>query len=245
MLYKRLSFFIFLFCSHQTLAMDSINDANRIDSLAAKLRAIDSIQFCAKYDDDSCSAILDYTTELFQTEYVDLAERPKDMSQLYRSVKLAGGGGGAHVWEATLAKDRPLAGLKAGDVIAIRVRALTGPISVTEIKKLDNSIVGFEALICLSRFKNLKTGEQPITDYFPNFYGVYHGRKMPPSLVEEKYPEFLEDRGEWYFRYEEMEFVDTTFAQRYCIGNKIPDSVLFEFIYGEWAGRFFLWGYDS
>jgi hypothetical protein len=111
----------------------------------------------------------------------------------------------------------------------------------------EKSLDGIEALIRLSHFKNLPIGEKPITDYFPNFYGVYYSEKPLPFKVVGKYPEISTNNpdntaffNKVYFRYTEMEFVDSTFKKMYEEEEKaVPDAFLFELLYGEWAGRFF------
>lgn len=231
MLCKSLAFFLFLLWSTQTRAMDGPdvnNDISRIETLVKKLREIDPVKF-SKPDG----------SKLLLQEHLDFSARPEDISRLYSRVAHHAGGGKACVWKATLAKDRPMAGLKAGDTIAIRMMPGVGKPFKDD---LFGHLQGLNPLIRLSHFKNLKPGEKAITDYFPNFYGVYYADEMPFSLVEGRYPQYLlEDKlEEAYWRYEEIEWVDTTFEDKqYCIKEKVPDSILFEWIYGEWTGQFF------
>jgi hypothetical protein len=203
------------------------DDITKIESLVKKLREID----CDHFSQDA--------RKLLMAEHLDFLGRSEAIARLYRNVchKVITENGCNHIWQATLAEDRPQAGLRAGDMIAVKMQG-----SIPKPFKHSLGMLGtVEPLIRLSHFKNLKTSEQPITDYFPNFYGVYYAEKMPESIVEGTYPELLKNYKfeTAYFRYEEMEWVDTTFAKKYT-NSKIPDSVLFELMYGEWAGQFFV-----
>jgi hypothetical protein len=199
-------------------------DVQQIEKLATALKNLEPLEF----DGQKAS-------QLICDHHLDLTTDPERISSLYTIVYWATKGGRATVFKAILAQDRPQAGLKKGDIIALRV-------SPSQPKPLIKSMLcptGYEYLIRLSTFK--KASEHPITAYFPDFYGVYFSGPIPKSITIGNYPDhMIADAQVANHRYEEMEWVDMTFSELINHGKKLTDSMIFEFLYGEWAGEAFV-----
>ncbi len=214
-----------LLWSSQAWAGGGREDSEKIEKLAVAIKKLDPVNFDAE------------KARTFAKEsHLDLTERPDDVLNLYTDIIFIARGAQSFIYKAILAHDRPHAGLKKGDMIALRV--------VSSIPKpLSKHYFGcdqYEALIRLSKFKKLDCTEQPLTDCFPNFYGVYFGGDMPESIASTIPDCWKISRNFCNYRFEEMEWIDSTFAKAFGQDQKIPDSVIFEFLFGEWAGQFFL-----
>lgn len=174
--------------------------------------------------------------EIKNTPIFSEAEALKD---LYSNLAFVAKGDEALVYKATVNADRPEVGLKKGDTIALRktIRPLEGA-SIDSVH--DSSAY---ALAKLSTINNASDGR--MTDFFPKFYGTY----AAPDFM----PGFKGGAGLHY--YQEMEFVDSTFQkayerstvfpefffEKYYVdrdrSDGIPNSAVFEFCLGEWAGK--------
>jgi len=218
-----ISVFYFLWTA-QVSSTNVVEDVQKIENLATALKNLAPMEFGGQK-----------AAQMIRDHHLDLTTCSERVRPLYTEVRWVNGGGRATVFKATLAHDRPQAGLKAGDIIALRV--------VDSIPKpLIKSAMyptGYEPLIRLSTFKKLEPNAQQVTAYFPDFYGVYFSGPIPRSIVIDKYPEHMIDAARISnHRYEEMEWVDTTFSQFiHEEGKKLADSMIFEFLYGEWAGE--------
>ena len=158
----------------------------------------------------------------------DYSRDPNAVYNRYQSVELIGEGFGTKVWKAVLNIDSPSSGLKVGDIIAVRVinARITRPVN-------NLSLLNIEAHIRCTLLRNAGKDKGPLTEYFPDLYGLFYG----PSMEEAYDPDDLEStkartQGSAY-QYQEMEFIERTFE----FTRGIPDSIIFEYALGEWAAR--------
>lgn len=196
------------------------SDIEKIEFLTKSLKQLDPVEFDWKK-----------VLELIKENLVDYTENPEGIKELYTKITLASDGSKTTVYKAILEKDRPLQGLKRGDVIALRI---AGGLPKPLIKNMLYP-QGCEALIRLSSLRDK-------TEYFPDLYGIYFGGVLPESIVEGCYSSNMKRSGKiCNFRYEEMTWVDTTFESYINKENKkLGMSKLFEFLYGEWVGEAFV-----
>lgn len=201
-------------------------EIEKIETLVKNLRVMDPKNFN-----------LETARSLLKEQSRDYSMTPEILTKLYQSISVSGSGKEATVWKAILNEDRPQAGLKAGDTIAIRMV----PVSPDKpLKEEYKSKIRFEALIRGSHLRNPED-KKVVTEYFPNFYGTYYGPVMPQTLVTGFYFSTMKSTFKDYvFCYEEMEWVDKTIEKVLSQNTKISDSVIFELMYGEWAGTFFI-----
>ena len=193
--------------------------ATQIDDLADELKQVEPIFF----NEDEAS-------KLVLAKHLNLTSCGDEVYSLYSELEYAGSGKSAVVFRAVLAHDRPRSGLKRGDTIAVRI---TSGFSIP-LNEHSFSLMGYDPLVRLSQFKRPVDPNRPITDYFPDFYGVYFG-----GDIRELQNFFLDERP-CNFRFEEMEWVDTTFYRHLQADDKLSDSMIFEFLYGEWAGVYYM-----
>lgn len=212
-----------LFIPDFSFATNDDNASDRIDKVAANLKGLNL----------GCPNSI---KKVVEAGHIHFLKRKDATVGLYSEVKQVANGRDSTIYRATLAEDRPRSGLKKGDIIALR--QTTGKRSPESIETKGSTLQG---LVWLSTLKDLKKWPKPLTAYYPDFYGVYYSSTSPMSTVP------------WsnYIQIEEMEWVDTTFLAQYIpIGKplsdkqnmkeKMPDSVIFEYLYGEWVAQFFL-----
>lgn len=213
-----------LFTPDFSFATNDDNVSDKIDKVAANLKQLDL----------GCPLSVETVVKAGRVHYL---KRKDATAGLYSEAEqVAVGRDNTVIYRATLAEDRPRSGLKKGDAIALRLT--TGKRSPESIQTEASTL---EGLVWLSTLKDITKWPKPLTAYYPDFYGVYYSRTLPKSTVQ------------WssYIQIEEMEWVDTTILAQYIpIGRsvsdkkkkkeKIPDSVIFEYLYGEWVAQFFL-----
>lgn len=196
-------------------------DVEKIEFLTTELKKLNPVNF----DGEKARTLI-------YVNHVNFTKRPESIGELYTKITLVSAGSTTFVFKATLKEGRPSQGLKKGDQIALRMRSGL----LRDLYRFGSGMFypqGYEALIRLSSLRR-----QNITEYFPDFYGVYFGWEIPETIVTGKYPSNMKEHGHiCSFRYEEMEWVDTTFEHYIDIEKKkISDSMIMEFLYGEWAG---------
>jgi len=142
------------------------------------------------------------------------------IEDLYSDLQPIGAGAESRLFSARLVSDRPAAGLKRGDRIALRLKYAAPDLWGSRSPLLPHA----------RSFRLGSRGDGArVTEYYPELYGFYRARGPRGS---DSSPGATEARA---FEVVEMEYVDTD-LERFCRDReKLPDSWLFEYALGEAA----------
>lgn len=156
------------------------------------------------------------------------------ISQLYKgNLDKIKNGQDAQVSKAVSKIDRPDVGIVQDQLIAVRGTRFA---TVQEFSSNSATLLNF------ARASVLRDPANPITEFFPTFYGSYKangssGAYHPVQLLS----------------FQEMELASSDFEDAYSKMDRqyrkplVPDSLVFEFCLGEWAGAYFskIGSYDA
>jgi hypothetical protein len=164
-------------------------------------------------------------------------DRQERFNQFYSGAQLLGAGGAAMVYKSYMAFDRPIAGIRKGNPIAIRIKIAA--LDTEQSRVMTLPYANWNPAL-MAKLSALGTAHgMKVTDYFPEFYGAYYGRSAPFTNLNHKQMALSSDSTlpvPIIYLYQEMELVDTDFEKEYE-HKKIPDSVVFEMCFGEWASQ--------